>query len=88
MKDLEDKFLWCKNILDKMQSDLWDRENQNYENEERFKKIVEGALFKMNDPSASFSNGRHDQRFLVILGCPIIFFYKCHHKVYLLHLSN
>jgi hypothetical protein len=50
IKDLEDKFLWCNNTLYRMESDIWDQENQNYENEKRFKKISKASLFKMNDP--------------------------------------
>jgi hypothetical protein len=41
-----------------MQSDLWDQENQICKNEVRFKKIAKAALFKTNDPSALFSNGK------------------------------
>jgi chromosome segregation ATPase len=34
IKDLENKFFWCNDSLDRMESDLWDHENQNCENED------------------------------------------------------
>jgi hypothetical protein len=36
---------------------MWDIENQNCEYEDRFQKIAEAALTKLNDPSTSFYNG-------------------------------
>jgi hypothetical protein len=37
---------------------MWDVENQNWEYEERFKKIAEAATLRHNDPPTSFYNGR------------------------------
>ena len=58
LKDLEDRYLHVISELDRYQALMWDIENQNYEYEERFKKIAEAATLRYNDPPTSFYNGR------------------------------
>ncbi|KAK1621392.1 hypothetical protein QYE76_026909 [Lolium multiflorum] len=57
IKDLEENYLHTLQQLEKFQALMWDMENQNCENEERFKKIAEGATLKHNLPM-SFYNGK------------------------------
>ncbi|KAK1666188.1 hypothetical protein QYE76_054347 [Lolium multiflorum] len=58
MKDLEEKYAHTLSQLDTFQALMWDVENQNYEYEDCFKKIVEATSTKFNDPPPSLYNGR------------------------------
>jgi archaellum component FlaC len=58
IKDLEERYIHIISQLDKFQALVWDQENQNYEFEERFKKITEAASLRYNDPPISFYNGK------------------------------
>ena len=58
IKELEEKYLHVNSQLDKFQALMWDVENQNCENEDRFKKIAEAASSKFNNPPTSFYSGK------------------------------
>jgi hypothetical protein len=58
IKDLEERYIHVISQLDKFQALVWDQKNQNYEYEERFKKIAEVASLRYNDPPMYFYNGK------------------------------
>ena len=58
LEDLEDRYKYVIDKLEKIQCFMWDVENQNCEYEERFKKIASAATLRYNDPPTSFHDGR------------------------------
>ena len=58
LEDLEDRYKYVVEKLEKIQCFMWAVENQKCEYEERFKKIAAAVTLRYNNPPTSFRDGR------------------------------